>query len=84
MEVQTVALEMFKKLFAKDNTEVKRFKTNKLKYLEQGDLRFIEQNPDKPSTYAKMAREGHQVMWVINYKTNKYLARVVDGTFTPV
>jgi hypothetical protein len=40
---------------------------------------YIEQNPDKGSDWAKMAREGHRVMWVM--KGRRYLAQVRDGVF---
>ena len=29
-----------------------------------GGYQFIEQNPRKDSKWAKMAREGHQILWV--------------------
>jgi hypothetical protein len=40
---------------------------------------YLEQNPDTGSNWAKMAREGHQIMWVM--KGRKYLAQVRDGVF---
>ena len=40
---------------------------------------YIEQNPDKGSNWAKMARDGHQIMWVM--KGRRYLAQVRDGEF---
>jgi hypothetical protein len=40
---------------------------------------YIEQNPDKGSRWAKMAREGSQIMWVI--KGRGYIAQVKDGEF---
>ena len=42
-------------------------------------LFFVEQNPTKSSRWAEMAREGHQIMWVM--KGRGYLARVMDGKF---
>lgn len=44
-----------------------------------GDHRFVTQNPAKYSKWAKMAREGHKVMWIINSRTGKWLGPVVDG-----
>ena len=50
------------------------------------NLRFIEQNPNKVDangnlkTYANLARQGHQIMWVIDKdKQNGFLGRVQDG-----
>lgn len=40
---------------------------------------YIEQNPDKGSRWAEMAREGHKIMWVM--KGRGYLAQVRDGEF---
>jgi len=81
--METQALEIFTKLFSNDES-VKRFKKSNLRFIEQEPHRFVEQNPDKPSSYAKLARTGHKIMWVINYKTNKYIAKVVDGVFSLV
>ena len=40
---------------------------------------YLEQNPDTGSNWAKKAREGQQIMWVM--KGRKYLAQVRDGVF---
>jgi hypothetical protein len=40
---------------------------------------YLEQNPDSGSNWAKMAREGTQIMWVM--KGRRYLAQVRDGVF---
>jgi hypothetical protein len=40
---------------------------------------YLEQNPETGSRWAKMAREGHQIMWVL--KGRRYLAQVRDGVF---
>jgi len=40
---------------------------------------YIEQNSDKDSRWAKMAREGHKIIWVM--KGRGYLAQVRDGKF---
>ena len=37
---------------------------------------YLEQNPDTGSNWAKMAQEGHKIMWVI--KGRRYLAQVRD------
>ena len=39
----------------------------------------IEQNPDKPSRWGKLAREGHQVVQFKDVKTNRFVAVAVDG-----
>jgi hypothetical protein len=41
----------------------------------------IEQNPNKGSTWAQQARNGHEVVQVL--EGNKYVAVVVDGHVKP-
>jgi hypothetical protein len=73
------ALKVFDDLFA--DKGVKKFK-NKIRYIEVENHRFVEQNQDKPSKYGTMARAGAKIMWVINTKSNKYEALVVDGKYS--
>jgi hypothetical protein len=44
---------------------------------EGRDLRGLEQNPNTKSRWAKLAREGKQVMQFLEH--GKYIAVVVDG-----
>ena len=39
----------------------------------------IEQNPEKPSRWGKLAREGHRVVQFRDLGTQKYVAVAVDG-----
>jgi hypothetical protein len=43
------------------------------------DLQAIEQNPEKPSRWGKLARDGHQVVQFRDVLRNRYLAVSVDG-----
>jgi len=43
------------------------------------ELEAIEQNPEKPSRWGKLAAEGHQVVQFRDVLTNKYVGVVVDG-----
>ena len=43
------------------------------------DLQAIEQNPEKPSRWGKLARDGHQVVQFRDVLTSRYLAVAVDG-----
>ena len=49
-----------------------------------GDARLvgIEQNPNTASRWARLAREGHQVMQFRDARTGAYVAVVVDGKVT--
>jgi hypothetical protein len=40
---------------------------------------YVEQNPEKSSTWAKKAREGHKILWVI--QGSDYVAQVTNGKF---
>ena len=40
---------------------------------------FLEQNPRKSSHWAKLARQGSMIMWVM--KGRRYLGQMKDGVF---
>ena len=42
------------------------------------EYQAIEQNPEKPSRWGKLAREGHRVAQFRDLETQKYVAVVVD------
>ena len=42
----------------------------------------IEQNPDKPSRWGQLARDGHRVVQFRDLETGKYVAAAVDGKVT--
>ena len=42
-------------------------------------IEAIEQNPEKPSRWGKLAREKHQVVQFMDAETHKYVAVSVDG-----
>jgi len=44
-----------------------------------GEYQAIEQNPEKPSAWGKLAREGHRVVQFRDLGSGKYAAVVVDG-----
>ncbi len=73
-------LVAFEKLFA-GGRGVKRFARSRLRYVELGDgLVLVEQNPNKSSEWADLARAGRRVAWLM--RDGRYLARVVDGEVT--
>ncbi len=39
----------------------------------------IEQNPEKPSEWGQLARQGHQVVQFKDVQTNRFVAVAVDG-----
>ena len=39
----------------------------------------IEQNPDKPSRWGELARNGHEVVQFKDVQTNRFVAVAVDG-----
>jgi hypothetical protein len=50
-----------------------------LKLLTIGEHKFLEQNPEKDSTWGEKTREGHKILWVL--KDGDYIAQVYDGDF---
>ena len=47
--------------------------------LDGREYQLIEQNPEKPSRWGKLAREGHRVVQVRDVELGKYVAAAVDG-----
>ena len=70
-------LVAFEKLFG-GGRGVRRFARSGLRYVKlDDDMVLVEQNPNKSSEWAKLAREDHRVAWVL--REGEYLARVVDA-----
>jgi len=46
------------------------------------EYQAIEQNPEKPSQWGKLARDGRRVVQVRDLGTQKYVAAVVKGKVT--
>jgi len=55
-----------------------RLKTVRFPMKEQ-DYEAIEQNPEKPTRWGKLASEGHAVVQFRNLVSGKYVAVSVDG-----
>ncbi|MCA1557088.1 MAG: hypothetical protein LC731_00950 [Acidobacteria bacterium] len=72
-----VILVAFEKLFG-GGRGVKKFARSGLRHvpLPEGAV-LVEQNPEKQTEWAELARQGHRVAWVL--RDGQYLARVVDG-----
>jgi hypothetical protein len=62
---------------------VSRTSTNRLRTIaftmDRRKYQAIEQNPDKPSRWAKLARDGHNVVQFKDVETNRFIAVAVDG-----
>jgi hypothetical protein len=70
-------LVAYEKLFG-GGRGVRRFPRSRLRYVElPAGARLVEQNPDKRSEWAELARRGRRVAWAM--RGGAYLARVVDG-----
>ena len=62
-------------------TGSRRFRT--VRFVMGGtEYQAIEQNPEKPSRWGKLARDGHRVVQFRNLATQKYVAAAVDGKVT--
>lgn len=70
-------LVAFEKLFG-GGRGVRKFARSGLRHVPLPDNAvLVEQNPKKQSEWARLARDGHRVAWVL--RDGEYLARVVDG-----
>lgn len=59
-------------------TGSRRFRT--VRFVMGGiEYQAIEQNPEKPSRWGKLARNGHRVVQFRDLSTQKYVAVAVDG-----
>ena len=62
-------------------TGSRRFRT--VRFVMGGvEYQAIEQNPEKPRHWGKLAREGHRVVQFRNLASQKYVAAAVDGKVT--
>jgi hypothetical protein len=63
--------------------DVKRTSSQRLKTLrfEMGGREYqaIEQNPEKPSRWGRLARDGHNVIQFRDVESGKYVAVAIDG-----
>ena len=60
-------------------TSAHRFRTVAFE-MDGREYSAIEQNPEKPSKWSQLAREGHQVVQFKDVATNRFVA--VDGKIT--
>lgn len=71
-------LVAYEKLFTDGQRGVSQFQPSGLRYLKLSEgVLLVEQNPDKQSRWAKLARAGHHVAWVM--RDGKYIVRIIDG-----
>lgn len=82
----SIAQQMMKTAFVELNGErlpVRRTSGNRLRTLSftMNDRQYqaIEQNPEKPSRWGQLARDGHQVVQFKDVGTNKFVAVAVDA-----
>jgi hypothetical protein len=50
--------------------------------MDEKEYQAIEQNPEKPSRWGKLARDGHRVVQFRDIASGKYVAAVVDQKVT--
>ena len=69
------------KSFRVNRTGTRRFRT--VRFLMDGvEYQAIEQNPEKPSRWGKLARAGRRVVQFRDLDSGKYVAVVVDQKVT--
>jgi hypothetical protein len=86
-DLEEVALKAFETIFnGRESVNidgqdcfVERTSGAGLRYVKIGKYTFLEQNPMKSSRWAKLASEGHRILWVL--EGQRYLAQVMDAVF---
>jgi hypothetical protein len=81
------ALKAYEAMFSDQETllidgveyRMERTPSANLRFFNVEGYSFLEQNPRKGSHWAKLAREGSLIMWVM--KGRRYLGQVRDGIF---
>jgi len=84
--LQDVSLKVYKAIFGANLLEIdgviypiRETSRSKLRHVNIEDYSFIEQNPNKTSKWARMAQEGHRIIWIL--KGKRYVAMVKDEKF---
>ena len=84
--LENVSLKIFDAIFSNQNkVELEgglyhiRKTGSGLRSVRYEGIFFVEQNPNKGSHWAKLANEGHQILWGL--KGRSYILRVMDGKF---
>jgi hypothetical protein len=71
-------LTAYEKLFTEGHRDVRRFEHSRLRYIKLSEgVILVEQNPAKQSNWARLARAGRRIAWVM--RNGKYIARIMDG-----
>ena len=86
-KIQEVAQTIFDAIFdGLDSVEIEgevfpidQTSKSKVRLVKRDGYTYIEQNPHKSSQWAKLARDGHQIMWVMQGR--RYLAQIKDRKF---
>ena len=53
-----------------------------LRTIEVGDYLYVAQEQFEDSKWAKMARAGHKIMWIVHRPTSKVIGKVINGKVT--
>jgi hypothetical protein len=61
-----------------ERTSSRRLRTARFR-IGDNEYQAIEQNPDKPSRWGQLARQGHAVVQFRDLQSGKYVAVAVDG-----
>lgn len=57
----------------------KKFKNGTLYAVDYEGMRYVEQNKNTSSAYAKRACAGAKIIWVIRLRDNEYLGYIENG-----
>ena len=71
-------VEVSGKKFRVSRTGKNRLRTARFA-IDGHEYQAIEQNPEKPSRWGKLASEGHRVVQFRDLESSRYIAAFVDG-----
>ena len=87
LDLKEVALKAFEAIFdghesvhiKEEDYFVETTSSAGRRFIKIGKFSVLEQNPNKSSRWAKLANEGHRILWVL--EGQRYLAQVRDAVF---
>ena len=85
--LEDVAIKAYEAIFSDQKTakieeithKVRRTSRQGLRFLIVEGCTFLEQNPEKNSVWGKLAKDGHNILWVID--DGDYVGQVRDGVY---
>ena len=86
-KLKDIGLKIYRAIFDNEKSVViddvdypiKRYSSSGVRYVDLFGYKFIEQNRNKPSPWGQRARDGSQIMWIIEGR--RYIVRIENGEY---